>query len=236
MQVHDDTATGTPDGIATDAPDDAVTDGRRARRDRGRSAVCEAMIDLVFEGRQPPTTEQIAERAGVSVASLFRYFDTLDDLRRVTTELYFDRFASLFEIVDIGAGSRDQRIERFVDARATLYETTEPMCRLVRIRAHESPAVSNMIDLVIASRADQIRDHFAPELALVTTAAADDLTAVISTLTSFESWDQMCHQHRRTHRQVRRAWATALARVLPSDPITPAHVTPSDPTTSGVTP
>ena len=206
MQVHDDTA--------TDTPDDTVTDGRRARRERGRSAVCEAMIDLVFEGHQPPTTEQIAERAGVSVASLFRYFDTLDDLRRDTTDLYFDRFSNLFEIADIGAGSLAERIERFVDARATLYETTEPMCRLVRIRAHESQAVSNMIDLVIASRADQIRDHFSPELSLVTTAGADDLTAVISTLTSFESWDQMCQQHRRTHRQVRRAWATALARVL----------------------
>ena len=150
MQVHDDTA--------TDTPDDTVTDGRRARRERGRSAVCEAMIDLVFEGHQPPTTEQIAERAGVSVASLFRYFDTLDDTRRDTTDLYFDRFSNLFEIADIGAGSLAERIERFVVARATLYETTEPMCRLVRIRAHESQAVEVRYDLARSEPLAKLHD------------------------------------------------------------------------------
>lgn len=213
MQTHDDTAT--------------AIDGRRARRGRGRMAVCEATIDLVFEGHLPPTTEQIAERAGVSVASLFRYFDTLDDLRSHTTDLYFDRFSHLFEITGIGEGSLDQRIDRFVDARATLYETTEPMCRLVRIRAHEMPAVSNMIDLVIASRADQIREHFAPEFESLTAASADDLSAVMSALTSFESWDQMCHQHARTHRQVRRAWVTALSRLLPTTMTDSARHRPS---------
>lgn len=212
MQAHDDTTTTTTTPTTTPT----TTDGRRARRGRGRLAVCEAMIDLVFEGHLPPTTEQIAERAGVSVASLFRYFDTLDDLRSHTTDLYFDRFSNLFEIAEIGEGTLDRRIERFVDARATLYETTEPMCRLVRIRAHEFPAVSNMIDLLSASRADQIREHFAPEFERLTPDAADDLSAVINALTSFESWDQMCRQHARTHRQVRRAWVDALSRLLPT--------------------
>ena len=34
-------------------------DGRRARRERGREAVTDAMVDLVFEGHVSPTAEQI---------------------------------------------------------------------------------------------------------------------------------------------------------------------------------
>ena len=63
MQAHDDTTT------PTTTP--TTTDGRRARRGRGRLAVCEAMIDLVFEGNLPPSADQVAERAGYSSAEEF---------------------------------------------------------------------------------------------------------------------------------------------------------------------
>jgi AcrR family transcriptional regulator len=214
----------TPTDASIETDNDITTDGRRARRERGRLAVSEAMIDLVLEGHLPPTTEEIAERASVSIASLFRYFDTLDDLRRETTELYFDRYAHLFAITDIGEGPLPERVDRFVDARATLYETTEPMCRLVRVRAHEIDAVSDMVSLVFASRADQIRHHFDLELSAMTPDAAEDATAVISTVTSFESWDQMCHILDRSHAQVRRAWAGVLHQILPASRSSPRVV------------
>ncbi len=215
----------TPTDASIETDNDITTDGRRARRERGRLAVSEAMIDLVLEGHLPPTTEEIAERASVSIASLFRYFETLDDLRRDTTELYFDRYAHLFEITDIGEGPLPERVDRFVDARATLYETTEPMCRLVRARAHEVDAVSDMVSRVFASRADQIRHHFDRELSAMTLDAAEDAAAVISTVTSFESWDQMCHILDRSHAQVRRAWAGVLHQIFRPSPHPPRAAT-----------
>lgn len=192
-----------------------TTDGRRARRQRGRLAVSEAMIDLVFEGNLPPLAEQVAERAGVSIASLFRYFETLDELRRETTDLYFERHGHLFEITGISEGTLEQRIASFVSSRATLYETTEPMCRLVRLRANELTHVNDLLGLIRVARADQIHQHFDAELRQLTPAARDDATAVIVTLTSFESWDQMKRSHGRDHHQIRRAWTTALHHLLP---------------------
>lgn len=191
-----------------------VTDGRRARRERGRVAVSEAMIDLVFEGNIPPTADQIAERAGVSIASLFRYFESLDELRRETTEIYFERHGHLLEIDDIGDGPLDERIDNFVRSRARLYETTEPMGRLMRVRANEVPEVGDMLHRARVTRADQIRHHFDHELRTLSRARRDDLVTIIVTLTSFESWDQMCHAHGRTHQQLRRAWTTALHQIL----------------------
>ncbi|MEO2165398.1 MAG: TetR/AcrR family transcriptional regulator, partial [Acidimicrobiales bacterium] len=71
-------------------------DGRRARSQRGRLATLEAMIDLINEGHAPPTAQQVAQRAGISVATLFRYFETLEDLRQYATQQCLERFAHLF--------------------------------------------------------------------------------------------------------------------------------------------
>ena len=200
---------------ATSSPiAEAAVDGRRARRDRGRLAVTEAAIDLVLEGHIPPTAEFIAERAGVSVASIFRYFDTLDELRNETTRLYFERYAHLFDIPHIGHGAIADRIENFVSSRVSLYEATEPMARLLRWRAPQVPEMEAMLHRVRATRSDQVRIHFADELCQLTPAAAQDAVAVVSTLTSFEAWDQIRNDHARSPLQIRRAWANALTRLL----------------------
>lgn len=191
-----------------------AVDGRRARKERGRLAVTNAMIDLVFEGKIPPNAEQVAERAGVSVASIFRYFETLDDLRRATTETYFERYADLFEIPRIGEGSLPTRIDSFVSARVALYDTIEPIARLARLRASEHANLDETLHRVRASRSDQICRHYEIELRAFTPAARDDTIAIISTLTSFESWDQARHDHRRSTTQLRRAWATAIRKIL----------------------
>src|ERR1700689_2883238 len=54
---------------------DPAGDGRRLRRDRNREAVVDALLDLYSEGNLRPSTAEIAERAGISPRSLFRYFE-----------------------------------------------------------------------------------------------------------------------------------------------------------------
>ncbi|MDJ0768983.1 MAG: TetR/AcrR family transcriptional regulator [Ilumatobacter sp.] len=199
---------------AARSADVPVTDGRRARRERGRVAVIDAMIDLVFEGHSPPPAELVAERAGISMATLFRYFETLDDLRQETTNRYIERYAHLFDIPDARDGDVGARIAVFVDARVTLYETVAPIARLARWRAAEVAAVDDTLHRLRAERADQVRRHFDDELARLTPAARDDMVTIIATLTSFESWDQARHDHERSPAQLRRTWVTALTRLL----------------------
>lgn len=189
-------------------------DGRRARRERGRLAVSDAVIDLVVEGNADPTAEQVAKRAGVSVASLFRYFETLKELRQETLRRYFKRYDHLFQLPDITESTLEHRTQVLVNCRAKLYETTEPMCRQARRRAPDFPDLDEELHSVRAMQADQIRQCFAYELEALSPSARDDLVATISTLTSFESWDQIVHDHNRTPRQVRRTWVTALHRLL----------------------
>lgn len=204
----------TSASAAQDVGPAAVVDGRRARRERGRQAVVEATIDLVLEGVSPPSVEQVAARAGVSPASVFRYFETLDELRDETTRRYFERFAHLLEVPDIGVGSLEARIKRYVDIRHELHATTEPMARLVRRRAPRVSASDDTLHRFRAMRADEIRQHFAIELARLSSARQDELVATIGTLTSFESWVQLREDHARSAVQIRRGWASALWRLL----------------------
>ena len=58
---------------------DAV-DGRHARKERNRDAVVAATMELLERGCFTPTAQEIADRAGVSLRSVFRYHDNLDAL------------------------------------------------------------------------------------------------------------------------------------------------------------
>src|SRR5438128_1011303 len=64
----------------------AEVDGRRLRREQNREAVLDALVELFAEGLYQPSANDIAERAGISPRSLFRYFDDIDDLNRATIE------------------------------------------------------------------------------------------------------------------------------------------------------
>lgn len=190
--------------------DGAKIDGRRARRARGRDAVIDAVFTLLQQGQLRPDVDAVAERAGVSVSSVFRYFDNLDDLYRATIERYFDQFAPLFAVPATGQGPLDDRIARFVDARLALYQAIGPIARAARARAGDHPHLAHTLQDTRVMLAGQVREHFAPELSSRTSARADDLVALIDSLTSFEAWDLLTGSHRRTRPQVRRAWRAGL--------------------------
>jgi AcrR family transcriptional regulator len=186
------------------------TDGRRARRERGREAVLDAVVDLLEGGRVTPTAQEVAVRAGVSSASLFRYFDSIDELQHEATDRFFERHAGRFEIPDVGVGPLEVRAERFAASRVALCEALEPVARLVRARAVDGPVLHD----VRRRLADQAAAHFAPELGAARPTARATAIAMIVTTTSFESWDQLRHDFGRTPLQVRRAWREVIVACL----------------------
>lgn len=189
------------------------TDGRRRRREQGRLAVVDAVIDLILDGHGPPTAEQIAARAGVSEASVYRYFESLDELRRVGVQRYFERIDHLISIDEIGDGPLPRRVDAFVVSRLEFYRATEPMARMSRRQAFDVEQMRTTLARVRATLADQIAQHFAPELAELPSTARRDRIAVLAALTSFESWDLM-HEQGLDPDDIRRAWRTNLTTLL----------------------
>src|SRR5687768_11953208 len=81
-------------------PVDQSLDGRTRRAQRTRAAIVDACIGLVEDGDLRPTAPRIAERAGVSVRSVFQHFVDLESLFAAVADRWVERLAVLVVPVD----------------------------------------------------------------------------------------------------------------------------------------
>lgn len=192
----------------------APTDGRRARRERSRAAVIDAVFALIQDGKVPPTVEDVAERAGVSVSSVFRNFDGLDDMQRQAFDVFQERFASLLQPAVESTRPQSERVATHVRVRLELYAAAGPMLQVARQRALDYAPLAEGVGRSRSNFADQTRVHFRFEASQLTPADAANLLAVIDSLTSPDAYQVMGAANSRTHRQISRAWTTALNALL----------------------
>jgi TetR/AcrR family transcriptional regulator of autoinduction and epiphytic fitness len=189
-------------------------DGRTARRERNRDEVVEAALALIDEGEADPSIEQLTAKSGLSARSIFRYFDGLDDLRRSVIRRHFERVRPLAVLPEPGSTPLDARIRRFVDARIRFNEAVAGPARTARARAPYAPTLADDIHEYRDFLNAQIREQFAPELSELPKAEADDLAAVIGVVVSFDGFDLLARDHRKSRSQIRRAWIHALTKLL----------------------
>ena len=190
-------------------------DGRRARRGRNREAVVDALLELFREGELNPSVASVAERSGVSLRSVFRYFDDLDELGRIAIQRHLDSVGHLFELPNIGEGARADRIDQLVAQRIDLYERVAPVMRAALIRAPFQAVISTALSRRREYLRDQVRQQFAPELATVSAAEAAVVLSGADVLTSFESMELLRVDHKLTTAKAAAAIKGSLDRLLP---------------------
>lgn len=161
-------------------------DGRHARRERNRLAVVDAMLALYSAGNLDPSSDQIAEHAGLSPRSLFRYFDDIDDLVRVAIARHLDRVASLAAL-DVSSAPLADRITRIVDQRLRLYSAIGAVGTVARLRAPFQPLIAVELANARSQWREQVRRIFAAELCTFSATRAAHVVASIDVLTSFEA-------------------------------------------------
>jgi AcrR family transcriptional regulator len=189
-------------------------DGRTLRRTRNRTAVIAALLEIIREGNLRPGASEIADRAGVSHRSIFRYFDDLDDLVRTAIDHAFEEAGPMAGIPDIGSGSLDERTARFVDARLALFESVDGTMQLARMRAPSIPSIDEGIAEIAALFKAQIAEHFARELAAV---GGDDRDLLVEGVLVLTSYDSFTIHRRLLHNdidRIRAAWLWALGAML----------------------
>jgi AcrR family transcriptional regulator len=167
--------------------DDVPEDGRRARRHRSRDLAVDALLDLLSEGVLRPTAQQVAERSGVSLRSIFRIFDDVDTLHTTAAARQLSRVRHLF--VDVApVGTLDDRIDAMVTINTRLYESVAPVRRAALRAAPESAALQEQLARVRGWLRTEIERVFASELAV---AANPSALAALELVMSFEAWDQL---------------------------------------------
>jgi AcrR family transcriptional regulator len=163
-------------------------DGRRLRRAHNREAVLDALVDLFRAGSLTPSSGEIAERAGISPRSLFRYFDDIDDLHQAAIERHLTMAQPLIELPATPDRPTAEKVDAIVAARSQLFEQIAPARRAARAAAHRRPLVAAQLHEGRTFLRKQALRLFAPELA-----GRDDVFPAVDALLSFETYDLLRH-------------------------------------------
>lgn len=191
-------------------------DGRRARRGRNREAVVDALLELFRAGDLNPSVAEVAERSGVSLRSVFRYFDDLDEMGRIAIQRHLDSVGHLFDLPNIGEGPRDARIDSLVTQRVTLYERVAPVMRAALIRAPFQQVIATALYQRREFLREQVADQFALELGSLPAADRAAVLAGVDVLTSFEGLELLRADHKLTTAKAAAAIKGSLDRLLPA--------------------
>ncbi len=195
------------------------SDGRHLRRERNREGVVDALLELYGEGNLDPSSAEIAERAGSSPRSLFRYFDDVDDLCSEAIRRHEGRIR---QHVTLSAGPDDPleaRIAALVAARVALYEATGPVGQVARMRAPFQPLIAAELAQGRTFLRNQVRRLFAVELATLEAGRAAALLAAADVLSSYESFRLMRDAQGHSTARVAQLLEESLRALFASAPV-----------------
>ena len=195
----------------------APVDGRRLRPERNRRAVVEAILDLLDQGVADPGVDVVAAAAGVSVRSVFRYFDDLDALALAAVERQVERTYPLWAAPS-AEGSLDQRIAALVTQRQRLFEAIAPARRYALRRSSAAAAIR--AGLATSGRAlrAQVADQLAPELRRLAPAERRVVLDALDTVAGWAAWEHLRTELGRSAGHTDRVTRHALRALLAVDP------------------
>lgn len=165
-------------------------DGRRARGIRTRDAIVSALMDLISEGDIAPTAQRIADRAGVSVRSVYQHFTDVEGLYADASARTFDWVQSVTKDVD-PRWPLKRRIDEFAAGRASILEMLTPFSRAARLIEPTSASIrKNRLAMQRWGR-DRIARVFASELDKLEGSARSSMLAALDTMSSAEAWEHL---------------------------------------------
>lgn len=184
-------------------------DGRRARGQRTRDAIVTALMDLIAKGDVAPTAQRIADRAGVSVRSVYQHFTDVEGLYADASARTYDWALAMSRDVDPN-WDRERRIEEFVASRSAMLEALTPFNRASRLIEPHSEAIRRNRQVMQRQSRERIALAFAPELAKLEGSARANLLNILDVLASWAGWDHLRNTGLsvRTTRQVMRSAIT----------------------------
>jgi AcrR family transcriptional regulator len=162
-------------------------DGRTRRSLRTNEAIVDATIELVEEGDLRPTAPRVAERAGVSVRSIFQHFDDLETLHAAVAERFVARLAQLVVAVPTDVAF-PERVTRFVRHRGQLLEAVTPIRRAAAVHGPFSTEIMARLRDGQAFLRSEVECTFAPELDALGPARSEALDALDMAL-SWSLWE-----------------------------------------------
>jgi AcrR family transcriptional regulator len=185
-----------------------IADGRRRRAENNRNRISQAFISLIAEGVVAPTAEDVANRAGVGLRSVFRHFTDMETLYRKMVA-HSRQLAS--SLADSGPPDEDPQkmLDRIVDARAAVYEAIMPFQIAAQVRQHESAHLRLHQESFAELQRSALLESFPKEL-LRDKALLEALNLALS----FDTWMRLRREQRLNRAAARRVVLLTCSALL----------------------
>ncbi|MFT6408457.1 MAG: AcrR family transcriptional regulator [Arenicella sp.] len=170
-------------------------DGRAQRTLRSRSNIIEAVLDLYTEGILVPTAQQVADRSGLGIRTVFRHFSEMEALFIAGDKLLYQRFEQ--QPIAPPEGELSNRIGQLVSIRMKIYSEYSPYIRATLVQKWRYPQLDKQYRAFSQKLKQQVV-YFLPE--------AKELSAPVFELLvialSYESWDKMRTMDKRSKKAI----------------------------------
>jgi TetR/AcrR family transcriptional regulator, regulator of autoinduction and epiphytic fitness len=200
-------------GASGDA--ERATDGRTARRDRNRDAVIAAVLAAFAEGEAFPTIRSIADRSGVSLRSVHRYFDDSDEVVCAAIDAFLEHHRETVELRPPPPDTPfEARVSAWIEYRINDSLVSSRSFVGAVARANQSPRIAARIEAIRQTYVDALADLFAPELDALPEPQRRARLAAAHSVTLAEVWYNLAVRHRLTPADIAPAWERALRTAL----------------------
>jgi AcrR family transcriptional regulator len=163
-------------------------DGRRERSAASRRRILAAMVDLIESGQPAPTAEAVAARAGVSLRTVFRHFEEMENLHLEIAALVFERVRHILER-PFQTREWPQSLVESIARRAEFFEIMAPFKTAIDVHRHRSRAISAQHRRITVMSRDLLAAALPADL------LSDRQTfELLSLLLSLESWQRLREQ------------------------------------------
>lgn len=221
------------DGAGEGSGTPAAQDGRLTRAARTRASVVEALLTLNEEGHLRPTARDIANKAGVSLRSLYVHFDDLEALFVAASHRQGERLGNMLPPM-VTEGPFEQRLDAFLARRVRIHELGAGVRRAALLQEPFSPVLKQALANGRSVLHNEINACLAPELAAAGAAdpaARDRLLSALDIVTGSGAWESLrTHQNLSVDEAAARVRDMVLALIhswVPADAVTqPSATTP----------
>jgi AcrR family transcriptional regulator len=183
-------------------------DGRRRRSLDSRQRIVSAMLWLVRNGAIAPSAEQVAERAGVGLRTVFRQFKDMDSVYAGMAQAIE---AELDQVLanPLKGHSWRERLADLIDRRALAFDKIAPFKRAAGAHRHASPFLEASHQRLTTAAREALR-------ALLPAPIAADaaLFESLDLILGYEAWSRLRREQGLSSDAARAVLTWAAARLI----------------------
>lgn len=183
-------------------------DGRRERSATSRRRILAALVALLENGEPSPTAESIAAKAGVSLRTVFRHFEEMENLHLEIASMVFERIRPMLE-QPLEHTHWPAVLFESVSRRAAVFETIAPYKTAMDVHRHRSRLVAEKHRLV-AELSHEFASAYIPDHVK----ADPQLVELLNLLLSIEAWQRLREQQGLSPAEAEAAIKRAVAAVV----------------------